>query len=238
MGTASERTAEALRDMIGSGRFSPGDRLPRESDLADEIGVSKGTLRSAVASLAGSGVLRVRQGDGTYVGDLDAEHLLRPLAAAMPLLNDQSVADLHQFRTLLEPHAVAYAVPNFTAGIDARLSELADQMESHTDDMDAHMELDDAFHAVLVDALGNQVLSELMRIVSVQARRARIWRTETDPDAIAAINLDHRTILSAVLERDVEATRSALHLHLRDAERWLRLAMQHAPGSRLGISAA
>ena len=55
MGTASDRTAEALRDMIGSGRFSPGDRLPRESDLAAEIGVSKGTLRSAVASLAGAG---------------------------------------------------------------------------------------------------------------------------------------------------------------------------------------
>ena len=173
MATASERAAESLRDMIGSGRFSPGDRLPRESDLAEEIGVSKGTLRSAVASLAGSGVLRVRQGDGTYVGDLDAEHLLRPLAAAMPLLNDQSVADLHQFRTLLEPNAVAYAVPNFTADIDARLSELADHMENHSDDMDAHMDLDDAFHAVLVDALGNQVLSELMRIVSVQARRAQ-----------------------------------------------------------------
>ena len=238
MGTASERAAEGLRDMIASGRFSPGDRLPRESDLAEEIGVSKGTLRSAVASLAGSGVLRVRQGDGTYVGDLDAEHLLRPLADAMPLLNDQSVTDLHQFRTLLEPSAVAYAVPNFTADTDARLSELADRMESHSNDVGTHMDLDDAFHAVLVDALGNRVLSELMRIVSVQARRARTWRAETDPDAIAAINLDHRTILNAVLERDVEATRSALHLHLRDAERWLRLAMQHAPGSRLGISAA
>ena len=238
MGTASERTAEALRDMIGSGRFSPGDRLPRESDLAAEIGVSKGTLRNAVAALAGSGVLRVRQGDGTYVGDLDAEHLLRPLAAAMPLLNDQSVVDLHQFRTLLEPNAVACAVPNFNADVDARLSDLADEMESHRNDLIAHTELDDAFHRVLLDALGNQVLSELMRIVSLQTRRASIWRAEMDPDAVAAVNFDHRTILAAVLERDVEATRSSLHLHLRDAERWLRLAMQHAPDGRLGSSPA
>ncbi len=232
MGTASERTVEALRELISSGRFSPGDRLPRESDLAAEIGVSKGTLRSAVASLAGSGVLRVRQGDGTYVGDLDAEHLLRPLAAAMPLLNDSSVLDLNQFRTLLEPNAVAYGISNFNADIDARLSELVDEMENRTDDVNVHAQLDDAFHAVLLEALGNQVLSELMRIVSVQARRASIWRMKTDPKAIVAINLDHRTILSAVLERDVEATRSALHLHLRDTERWLRLAMQHAPGSQ------
>ena len=73
-----------------------------------------------------------------------------------------------------------------------------------------------------------------MRIVSLQTRRASIWRAEMDPDAVAAVNFDHRTILAAVLERDVEATRSALHLHLRDAERWLRLAMQHSAGRPTG----
>ena len=235
MGTASERAEVALRDMIASGRFSSGDRLPREDDLASEIGVSKGTLRSAVATLAGAGVLRVRQGDGTYVSELDAELLLRPLAVAMPLLNDQSIAELHQFRTLVEPGAVAYAVPNFDDEIDARLTELVEAMESKTADAEAYMDLDDAFHALLLGALGNRVTSELMRLVSVQARRARIWRVETDPDALATANLDHRTILNAVLERDVEATRAALHLHLRDGERWLRLAMQHVPGHRLGV---
>lgn len=234
MGTASERAETALREMIAVGRFSAGDRLPKEDDLAAEIGVSRGTLRSAVATLAGSGVLRVRQGDGTYVSELDAELLLRPLAVAMPLLNDQAVAELHQFRTLVEPAAVAYAVPNFDNEIDTELTELVERMERGTVNCDEYLDLDDAFHARLVDALGNQVMSELMRLVSVQARRARAWRFETDPDALGTASLDHRTILNAVLERDVEATRAALHLHLRDGERWLRLAMQHVPGHRVG----
>lgn len=238
MGTASERAESRLREMIAEGRFMPGDRLPREDDLAAEIGVSKGTLRGAVAALVGVGALRVRQGDGTYVSELDAEHLLKPLAVAMPLLSDQTVAELYQFRALVEPNALARAIPNFTDHVDSRLTELVEQMEAASHDLEAYIDLDDEFHATLLAVLGNRVLSELMRLVAVQARRARFWRVDTDPESVATANLDHRAILDAILERDAEAARSALYLHLRDGERWLRLAMQHAPGQRLGVRGA
>ena len=66
-GSVTDDAIERIRDLIVSGEWGPGTRLPREADLAKQLGLSRNSLREAVRALALQRVLAVRQGDGTYV---------------------------------------------------------------------------------------------------------------------------------------------------------------------------
>ena len=69
---------EQIGELIASGEWGPGTRLPREADLAVQLGLSRNSLREAVRALSLARVLEVRQGDGTYVSSLEPGELLEP----------------------------------------------------------------------------------------------------------------------------------------------------------------
>jgi DNA-binding FadR family transcriptional regulator len=98
---------ERIREFVASGEWGPGDRLPRETDLAKQLGVSRNSLREAVRALSLARVLEVRQGDGTYVSILEPGELLAPTLSAAPLLGHR--AELFEVRRMLEPEAAAMA---------------------------------------------------------------------------------------------------------------------------------
>src|SRR5688500_17270900 len=95
--------------MITSGALKPGDRLPRESDLAVELGLSRNSLREAVRALTLINILDVRQGDGTYVTSLDPNLLLDALTFVVDFHRDDSVLEFLRVRRILEPEAAAMA---------------------------------------------------------------------------------------------------------------------------------
>src|SRR5215831_20742791 len=108
--TVTDEAIAKIRELIVSGRWRPGDRLPREADLALELGLSRSSLREAVRALALVRVLQVRQGDGTYVSSLEPDLLLGgPTRFAAPLLRGRTVLELFEVRRLLEPAAAALA---------------------------------------------------------------------------------------------------------------------------------
>jgi GntR family transcriptional regulator, transcriptional repressor for pyruvate dehydrogenase complex len=75
----TDEAIDRIKEMIVSGELHPGDRLPREADLAERLGLSRSSLREAVRALALIHVLDVRQGDGTYVTSLEASRLLEAM---------------------------------------------------------------------------------------------------------------------------------------------------------------
>ncbi len=100
---------ETIRELIASGEWGPGTRLPREADLAAQLGLSRNSLREAVRALSLARVLEVRQGDGTYVSSLEASELLEPTSLATNLLQGRTVLELFEVRRMLEPEAAALA---------------------------------------------------------------------------------------------------------------------------------
>src|SRR5436190_15969119 len=97
---------ESIRELIASGEWGPGTRLPREADLAAELGLSRSSLREAVRALSLVRVLEVRQGDGTYISSLEPDLLLGETTRfATHLLQGQTVVELFEVRRLLEPGA-------------------------------------------------------------------------------------------------------------------------------------
>src|SRR5438132_13365839 len=77
---------EQIRELVASGEWGPGTRLPREADLAAQLGLSRNSLREAVRALSLIRVLEVRQGDGTYVSSLAPDLLLESTRMATDLL--------------------------------------------------------------------------------------------------------------------------------------------------------
>src|SRR5207245_3799118 len=124
----TDEAIEQIRDLVASGEWGPGTRLPREADLAARLGLSRNSLREAVRALSLIRVLEVRQGDGTYVSSLAPDLLLESTRMATDLLPGRSVLELFEVRRLLEPGAVALAAQRMDAAAKARLKRELDRM--------------------------------------------------------------------------------------------------------------
>src|SRR6266516_4511521 len=122
----TDEAIERIRQIIMSGEWGPGTRLPRESDLAARLGLSRNSLREAVRALSLLRVLEVRQGDGTYVTSLEPELLLESTRFVSHLLADRTVIELFEVRRMLEPSAAALAAVRIS---DEGLAELCRQLD-------------------------------------------------------------------------------------------------------------
>src|SRR5262245_24418286 len=112
-----------LKRLVVEGALGPGSRLPVEKELAAQLGVSRGSLREGVRALVHLGVLETRQGDGTYVTELDAARLLSPLGFLAELRTN--AAELLGVRRVLEAESAALAA---LAIDDAGLESLAEAL--------------------------------------------------------------------------------------------------------------
>ena len=123
----TDEAIEKIKGMIVSGALRPGDRLPKESELAADLGLSRNSLREAVRALSLIRILDVRQGDGTYVTSLDPQLLLEALSFVVDFHRDDTVLEFLAVRRILEPAATAMAGPRIT---DAELDELSAQLDA------------------------------------------------------------------------------------------------------------
>jgi DNA-binding FadR family transcriptional regulator len=105
----TDEAIDRIKQMIVAGELRPGDRLPREADLAARLGLSRNSLREAVKALALIRELEVRQGDGTFVTSLDPSLLMETMGFVLDLHQDASVLEFFEVRRILEPAAAARA---------------------------------------------------------------------------------------------------------------------------------
>src|SRR5438876_6020181 len=124
----TDEAIERIRQIIMSGEWGPGARLPRESELAARLGISRNSLREAVRALSLLRVLEVRQGDGTYVTSLEPDLLLESTRFVAHLLADKTVVELFEVRRLLEPATAALAAVRMDEAGHAALRRELDRM--------------------------------------------------------------------------------------------------------------
>jgi GntR family transcriptional regulator, transcriptional repressor for pyruvate dehydrogenase complex len=213
---------ERIRELVASGEWGPGTRLPREADLAKQLGLSRNSLREAVRALSLARVLEVRQGDGTFVSSLEPGELLEPTLSATHLLQGRTVLELFEVRRMLEPEAAAMAAQRADADVIAALRQELDRMVAAGDRADELVEADAAFHDVIARAPGNGVLSALLRSLSTKTVRARLWHGIADRDALDLARAEHARIYEAIAVGDADLARAATLLHIAHNETWLR----------------
>ncbi|MEV4330205.1 FadR/GntR family transcriptional regulator [Streptomyces sp. NPDC049597] len=217
----TDEAIEKIKRMIVSGALRPGDRLPKESELAAELGLSRNSLREAVRALSLIRILDVRQGDGTYVTSLDPQLLLEALSFVVDFHRDDTVLEFLAVRRILEPAATAMAATRIS---EAELGCLGEQLDAlgEQPSVEELVTADLEFHRGIVRSSGNSVLCSLLEGLSGPATLARIWRGLPREDAVSRTLHEHRAILSALRDHDAEAARSWATVHVASVEQWLR----------------
>jgi GntR family transcriptional regulator, transcriptional repressor for pyruvate dehydrogenase complex len=220
----TDEAIDKIKQMILSGRVRPGEKLPREADLAAELGLSRNSLREAVKALSVINVLDVRQGDGTYATSLAPSLLLEALSFIGDFHRDDTVLDFLEVRRILEPAATALAAIRMS---DEDRTELGKVLE--TVDVDTPVEelvaADLEFHRQIAVGAGNSVLASLVDSMSAPTTRARVWRGMTEPRALERTLAEHRAIYRAITSRDADLARSWAIVHIAGIESWLRTAL-------------
>ena len=222
--SVTDEAIEKIKGMIVSGELAPGDKLPKEADLAVALGLSRNSLREAVKALSLLNVLDVRQGDGTYVTSLEAPLLLETLSFILDLHRDADVLQVFQVRSILEPAATALAAQ--TAD-DASVAELREIVAS-AGEASTVAELvasDIRFHVRIAEAAGNPLLASLIESLSARSARARIWRGLTQQNSVEQTIAEHQAIVDAIDTGDIEVARALATVHIASVTQWLRGAL-------------
>lgn len=204
--------------LILRGILRPGERLPPERDLADRLGVSRPSLREAIAELQEQGLLSAKAGSGIYVAEVLGS-AFSPALIRLFSSHDEAVFDYLSFRRDMEGLA---AERTARLGSDSDLKVIQaifDKMETaHTrnaTEEEAH--LDAQFHMAIIEASHNVVMLHMMRSMydllqqGVFYNRQMMFQQRATRQAI----LDqHRTINTALQARDPERARDAVQQHL------------------------
>jgi GntR family transcriptional repressor for pyruvate dehydrogenase complex len=194
-----------IEDQLSGGQLAVGGRLPAERSLAEQLGVSRTSVREAIRILEAMGVVRAGVGSGPDAGTVVISDPTAALGSALRLhvaTQHLPVADIVETRVLLESWAAARAKPG------APELELAATL---LDDMDADRGVDDflaldvRFHLALADAAGNAVVSAMMGSLreAIQGYAEKLTANLPDWDATAArLRTEHRDILAAIMNDD------------------------------------
>ncbi|WP_067137310.1 FadR/GntR family transcriptional regulator [Microtetraspora malaysiensis] len=220
----TDAAIDRIKEMILSGALAPGDRLPKEAELAERLGLSRNSLREAVRALALINVLDVRQGDGTYVTSLEPRLLLDAMSFVVDFHRDDTVLQFMQVRQILEPAATALAAIHMA---DEEIEELREILASlpEAPSVEELVANDLRFHRHIAAGSGNPVLCSLVESLSGPTTRARVWRGLTQEGAIAKTREQHAAICDAIAARRPEVARAWATVHVAGVEEWLRRAL-------------
>ena len=211
MDQSCRRRSSDRSDDRGDDRFwriNPGERLPTERALAEQLQVSRSTVREAIRSLEAMGVVEVRRGDGSYVTSLEPQYLLDTAAFVTRLLRDHTVLEMFEVRAILESAATAMAAARMTEADHAELRHQVRRIEE-ANSVEDILSADLAFHSLIAAASGNAMLVSLLETFSAKTYRARYLKSKIESaESMANLQLAHAAVLDAIVLRDPEAAKS------------------------------
>jgi GntR family transcriptional regulator, transcriptional repressor for pyruvate dehydrogenase complex len=212
----SESVIEAIKKMIVDEGFQPGNKFYSENKLAQQLGVSRSSVREAIKMLEASGHVSVRQGKGIFISDLQGERL--QAFAAWLKENEQSIRDNFEVRMFIEPKAAGRAAENATKKNIRELSQVCADFahfakEKNTEEV---IQCDRRFHRLLAGATKNKTLHVLMKSMTTSLPNGWISSLYT-PGRIQKTIGEHGDILEAIKHRDKVAAENAMTRHLANA---------------------
>jgi GntR family transcriptional repressor for pyruvate dehydrogenase complex len=204
--------AERIVEMIRSGVYQPGDRLPAIMEMARSFGVGHPTVREALKKLEIIGVVDIKHGSGVYVGKgQDVLLVSNPIFGGM--VSKKLMLDLIEARMPIEVKAAGLAATEATEAQLERMAVLLNEAGKHIDDGDVLSSVNMAFHREIAISSGNTVLAQLEDVLTklFQGEQRLILgiygSREKDHD-------EHVGILDALRRRDAELAQRRMEAHL------------------------
>jgi GntR family transcriptional regulator, transcriptional repressor for pyruvate dehydrogenase complex len=197
-------------------KLKPGDKLPAERELAEMLGVSRGSIRDAIRSLELFGLVEARQGTGTIVRDVHGDPSSNPIVTALKR-RKEAVSELLDFRKMLEPPLASRAATHATAEEIAELEAILERQEEKQRQGEAAVNEDAEFHYNVALASGNTVVLKVIDILMDLLRETRTKSLQVGGRSQRSLQ-GHRRILAAIQRRDSEAAKAAMLRHIEDVE--------------------
>jgi len=223
--------AEQLRQLMASGEFAVGSRLPAERDLAVQLGVSRPSVREALIALEVEGMIEVRTGSGIYVKNATA--LKRPMAnKASDTPAEWGPLEVMSARILVESEVAALAAQHAQKKDLKAMRDGLQQMKREAARNQMPRQGDEAFHDAIAQACGNSVLLDTVQRFWV-ARNGPLFARLGDyfehPASWQAAIAEHQAVLDAIEAGDTSAARKAMQKHLKQAHKRYSASWRRAP---------
>lgn len=211
----SDKVVETILGMIKDGTLKAGSKLPNETVLAEQFGVSRGILREALTLLQSQGYIRRKPKDGTYVQP--EVHSMLMSQSVSDVLKKATYSDLLEFRAALEQFVVEKAIDRAT---DEELEELMDILKAQND-AEAPRSVDYYFHYKLAEVSKNVFYMNFIdTYYDLIAEIAD--RSHKDETRRSQIEREHLEIAKALIKRDKKAAIEAVRHHLEMVDKSIR----------------
>ncbi|MEL6100758.1 MAG: FCD domain-containing protein [Pseudomonadota bacterium] len=222
----SSAVVRQIEQLILRGILRPGERLPSEREMADQLEVSRPSLRDAISQLQDIGLLSARPGSGVFVADVLGS-AFAPALTDLFARHDEAVFDYLSFRRDLEGLAAERAARLATDTDLQVVQSVFDKMEAahpkrNTDD---EARYDAQFHLAIIEASHNVIMLHMMRSMYQLLRDGVFYNRQVmfkQRTTRAALLDQHRAINTALQARDPAGARAAIEAHLDFVERALR----------------
>jgi GntR family transcriptional repressor for pyruvate dehydrogenase complex len=218
-----DQVAEHLLDLIVSGDYTVGDRLPPERVLVEELGVSRTVVREALNLLESRGLIQVEHGRGAVVAanGLRAVHEnLRSLLRIQP----ESLLELMEMRKALEVDVAGLAAQRATAEDKAKMQAALERMRDKIDAPEGYVDADVEFHYLLARSAHNRVFLMMIEPLTGLLLASRRMTGSVSENARRALNA-HEAILERVAARDTDGARREMLAHMLTTERDIKATM-------------
>lgn len=225
---ASEDIYAQLRDLITSGVLKPGDRLPSERAMMEQLQRSRPTIREALRMLEQGGYVASTHGaSGAVVQELTIGGVEEPLAAMLQV-NQISLEELGEYREFNDAAIAGWAALRRSEDDLAALRDCLIRAEEALADHRRFVELDVGFHSLLARATGNRVAMIVTEVLGNVEKRTLLDKMSTQGDgerlALERRILNrHSEILETIRQQDADAARQAMREHTRAAGQDLKV---------------
>lgn len=216
----AKRTADKLRNRILVEKvYQFGDKLPNENVLSEELEVSRTTLREAVHILISEGLLNVQRGKGTFVVEQWEQHADSGVDLQELSSKKVTLRDLYETRMIFEPEAAALACSRASDEEIAQILELGKQCQYYLNESvtgKQRIESEIAFHGALIRASHNEFIGQFLPVLTATIEKTFDLNHNLHIIAREAY-VDHVMIMKFLKQRNPEAIKCAIKIHLNNA---------------------
>lgn len=208
-----QQIVDQIEALILEGKLRPGDQLPSERELAEQFNVSRTAVREAVKALNEKGLVAIEIGRGTFITQGVSKALRRSLDWIVQSGGGNTLTDLVQVRSILEPEIAALAAEMASVEDIEGLQHAVTVMDSALSNADVYVEADLEFHLALAKATQNTLIPTLIDPIVDLLREQRKGIFLVTGGAQRG-QFHHKSILGAVKRHDSAAARQAMQAHL------------------------
>ncbi|KXS43517.1 MULTISPECIES: FadR/GntR family transcriptional regulator [unclassified Candidatus Frackibacter] len=218
-----QQIVEQIRELIADGTLSPGDKLMSERAMAEELNVSRASIREAFSVLEMLGLIESRPGEGTFIKEVKEEMVLEPLALILASDVD-NIFELIETRKILEVESAALAAKRATEDDLENIKQVIDEMKEAINQGKLGDQADAKFHFAVAKATHNQMFVRVMYTISdllIQAigeSRKQLFKLKDNNETLYE---QHKQVYEEIVNNNPQKAREAMYHHLETTRKEL-----------------